>query len=97
MLAGVKRTQIYLDEAQAKELARRAASRRVTKSELIREALDAYLGLGNGETERLRRFREAVDAAAGIAPYLPDGATYVSELRAADVRRQEQLEERWRG
>ena len=43
MLAGVKRTQIYLEERQARELERRAAARHTTKSELIREALDAYL------------------------------------------------------
>jgi hypothetical protein len=95
MLAGVKRTQIYLEERQARELERRATARHTTKSEVIREALDAYLG-GDPEAERLRRFRDAVDAAYGIAPHLPDGATYVRELREADVRRQEELEERWR-
>jgi hypothetical protein len=96
MLANVKRTQVYLEERHARELARRAAARKTTKSELIREALDAYLGAGDPEAERLKRFRDAVDAVYGIAPYLPDGATYVRELREADVRRQEELEKRWR-
>jgi predicted DNA-binding protein len=96
MLAGVRRTQIYLDERQAQELARRAAARGTTKSELIREALDAYLGSGDQAAERLKRFHDAIDAAFGAAPDLPDGATYVRELREADVRRQEELEERWR-
>jgi len=96
MLTTVKRTQIYLEERQARELARRAAARHTTKSELIREALDAYLGSGDPEAERLKRFRDAVDAVFGIAPYLPDGATYVRELREVDVRRQDELEERWR-
>jgi len=95
MLAGVKRTQIYLEERQARELERRAAARHTTRSELIREALDAYLA-GDAEAEQLKRFREAVHAAAGIAPYLPDGATYVRELREADARQQAELEERWR-
>jgi predicted DNA-binding protein len=97
MLNGVKRTQIYLEEEHERELARRAKARGTTKSELIREALDAYLGTGDLEAEGLRHFKDAVEAVAGIAPYLPDGATYVREMRAADVRRQEELEERRRG
>lgn len=97
MLADVKRTQIYLEERQDRELSRRAAERHTTKSELIREALDAYLGSEDAEAEALRRFREAVDAVAGVAPYLPDGATYVRELREIDARNWEELEKRWHG
>ncbi len=97
MLVDVKRTQIYLDERQARELAKRAAARHTTKSELIREALDAYLAEGEGDAEVLQRFRDAVDAVAGIAPYLPDGATYTGTSRAGDVRRQDELRERSRG
>jgi len=97
MLLPVKRTQIYLEERHARELDRRAAAGHTTRSELIRQALDSYLGPEDAEAEALRRFREAVDAAYGIAPHLPDGATYVRELREADVRRQEEIEERWRG
>ena len=97
MLADVKRTQIYLEEWQDRELSRRAAARHATKSELIREALDAYLGSEDAEAEALRRFREAVDAVAGVAPYLPDGATYVRELREIDARNWEELEKRWHG
>ena len=96
MLGTVKRTQIYLEERHDRELARRAAARHTTKSALIREALDAYLEAGDPEVEALERFRDAVDAAFGIAPYLPDGATYVRELREADARRQEEIERRWR-
>ena len=40
------------------------------------------------------RWLEAIDRVAGIAPYLP--ATYVEDLRALDVKRQEELERRWR-
>lgn len=97
MLADVKRTQIYLEEWHDRELARRAAERHTTKSELIREALDAFLGSEDAEAEALRRFREAVDAVAGIAPYLPDGATYVRQLREIDAVRDKEIEERWRG
>ena len=71
MLVHVKRTQIYLEERHARELARRAAAGHTTKAHLIREALDAYLGEGDDEAERLQRFRDAVEGAAGIAPYLP--------------------------
>jgi hypothetical protein len=97
MLTGVKRTQIYLEERHDRELARRAAERHTTKSELIREALDAYLGPEDAEAEALRRFREGVEAAYGIAPYLPDGLTYVRRLREIDAQREKEIEERWRG
>ncbi len=94
----MKRTQIYLDEKQDKLLAERAASDGRTKSDLIREALDRYLSGAAETTEaRLAKFRVAVDAVAGIAPYLAPGEEYVRELRKADLARQEMLEKRWRG
>lgn len=96
MLAVVKRTQIYLEERHARELARRAAARHTTKAHLIREALDAYLGQGDDEADRLQRFREALDGAAGIAPYLPDGAAFVRASREGDLERQVELRERAR-
>ncbi len=96
MLAAVKRTQIYLEERHAKELDRRAHERRTTRSKLIREALDEYLGVGPSEEELLQEFREAVKKAYGIAPYLPDGATYVRELREVGARKLDELDERWR-
>ena len=40
----MERTQIYLTEAQTRELDRRARSRGTTRSHLIREALEQYLG-----------------------------------------------------
>lgn len=94
----MKRTQIYLDEEQDRLLAERATVEGRTKSDLIREALGRYLA-GSTETkeERLARFRAAVDAVAGIAPYLPPGDEYVRELRSHDVTRQRELEKRWRG
>ena len=96
MLADVKRTQIYLEERHAGELARRAAARHTTKAQLIREALDAYLGQGDDEAVRLQRFRDAVDGAAGIAPYLPDGAAFVRASREGDLTRQDELRARAR-
>jgi hypothetical protein len=84
----MKRTQIYLDEAQSRELAKRAGRRGTTSSHVIREAVDAYLAQPETEEGRmLLRFQEALDAAFGVAPGLPDGATYVEELRAADADR----------
>lgn len=93
----VRRTQIYLDEEQDRRLAERARATGRTKSDLIREAVDRLLDEPVGEDEELARFRAAVDAAFGIAPYLEDGATYVRKLRDADRRRQERLEREWHG
>jgi hypothetical protein len=95
MLTTVKRTQIYLEEHHAQELDRRARARHTTRSKIIREALDDYLGTGPGEEELLQRFREAVDKVYGIAPYLPEN--YISELREAGAKKLDDLEERWRG
>jgi Ribbon-helix-helix protein, copG family len=92
----MRRTQIYLDEAQADELARRASVRGTTASKMIREAIDEYLAEADDERDRVARMHRALDASFGVAPYLPAGATYVDELRRADVERQEELEGRRR-
>ncbi|MGH2358685.1 MAG: CopG family transcriptional regulator [Candidatus Limnocylindria bacterium] len=92
----MRRTQIYLDQGQAEELARRASARGTTTSRMIREAIDDYLAEPPDETERLARFRRAIDESFGIAPYLSDGATYVDELRRADRARQDELDQRRR-
>ncbi len=91
----VKRTQIYLDERQDDDLARRAAAEGLTKSALIRRAVDEYLA-GESDELRLAMFRAAVDAVAGAAPNLPQGSVYVERLRALDVGRQEEIEQRRR-
>ena len=92
----VKRTQIYLDDRQGEELDRRAAAEGVTKSTLIRRAVDVYLDGVDDEELRLARFKAAIEAVAGVAPDLPKGSLYVERLRALDVRRQEEIERRRR-
>ena len=89
----VKRTQIYLETDQDRRIASRATASGVTKSTLIREAIEAYLAKPD-EVDELEAFRSAIDAAAGAPVKLPDGATYVDTIRAADVARQAELDER---
>lgn len=89
----MRRTQIYLDDRQASELSRRAKLRGTTSSRMIREAIDHYLADPEGVDERRARFHAALEASFGIAPYLPDGATYVDELRSHDRERERDLEE----
>ena len=90
----VKRTQIYLEDSQAAELARKAKSRGTTASKMIREAVDAYLAGEPDDAEWLTRQRTALDESFGSIPRLPDGATYVREMRARDAARLEELERR---
>lgn len=90
----MKRTQIYLDEEQDRELGRRSRATGVTKSALIRRAIREYLRPEDDGDRRLARFRRAVRETAGCASRLPDGATYVERLRGADLRRQRELDER---
>ena len=77
----VKRTRIYLSEEQDELLEARAHAAGTTKSAVIRRAIDSFLGIEDGEADRLAAFREAVRAAAGIAPYLPPGDEYVEAIR----------------
>jgi predicted transcriptional regulator len=87
------RTQIYLEEQQATRLDERAEGEGVTRSTVIRRAVDEYLARGQEDSAAWRkRWREAVAKTAGIAPQLPDGAGYVERLRAADAERLRELE-----
>ncbi len=90
----MRRTQIYLDERQTQELDERASTRGATRSELIREAVESYLGVNEDELARVARFHEAVKATAGVAPYLRAGDEYVEESRAAGGRKLTRLEQR---
>jgi Arc/MetJ-type ribon-helix-helix transcriptional regulator len=62
MLSRVERTQIYLTAAQTRELDRRARAQGTTRSHLIRDAVQQYLG----PTWDPERFRAALKNAAGI-------------------------------
>ena len=90
----VKRTQIYIDDSQDERLARRAAAEGVTKSAVIRRAVDEYLDSETDEDLRLARFHAAVETVAGTAPDLPSGNLYVERLRAFDIAREQQIERR---
>jgi predicted transcriptional regulator len=91
----VKRTQIYLDDAQDARLSRLAASAGVTKSNLIREAIDTFLEQPRAPENRLTRFRAALEEVErNPVRSLPAGASYVDDLRRADRERQDELERR---
>jgi predicted transcriptional regulator len=90
----VHRTQIYLDDDQERQLVDRARQVGLTKSALIRDAIDAYLSPASGDDGALAGLRAAVRDAAGAAPYLPSGLDYVEEFRAADHERQLAVEQR---
>jgi len=90
----MKRTQIYLEDDQDVRLAKRAAATGVTKSRLIRQAIEAYLEAPRNDAERMARFRRALDEVEASPARLPDGASYVEGLRLLDVQRQAELERR---
>jgi len=90
----MKRTQIYLQGEQDLKLARRASVAGVTKSTLIRTAIDAFLDAPADDTARLDRFRAALDEVAGSPATLPDGRSFVERMRAGDARRQDEIERR---
>jgi predicted DNA-binding protein len=92
----MKRTQIYLESGQDRRLAARARAAGTTKSTLIREAVERYLATPD-EDGRLAAFRDAVQAVASSPVAMPDGATYVEALRAADRDHDADLERRRRG
>ncbi|MGH2750441.1 MAG: ribbon-helix-helix domain-containing protein [Actinomycetota bacterium] len=92
----MKRTQIYLDEAQDARLGKLAAETGIRKSALIRQAIDAFLQGPRDDAVRLARFRAALEETQQHPVSLPDGRRYVEDLRRADLSRQEELERRRR-
>jgi len=88
--------QIDLDEEQAARLDERAGVDGTTRSALIRRAIDAYLDQPLEADEWRARWKAAIDATAGIAPYLPPGREYVEEMRRTHRPRMEELGRRWR-
>jgi predicted DNA-binding protein len=89
----MKRTQIYLEEDQDRRLAMRARATGTTKSTVIREAIETYLTSPDGAAAKLSAFQSAVDALEHSPIALPDGASYVEAMRAADERRDEDIEQ----
>ena len=92
----MKRTQIYLETEQDRRLAKRATAAGTTKSTLIREAIDAYLTAPADHAARLAQFRAALDQVARSPAAFSDGRVNVERHRAADERRQQEIEERRR-
>lgn len=92
----MRRTQIYLEEGQHRLLGRRARAAGTTRSDLIREAVDAYLEGDDDQRVRLQAFRAAVRAASGSVPQLRKGSRYVDDVRRADLERELDLERRRR-
>ncbi len=66
MIYIVKRTQIYLDEDQDAKLGRRAAAAGVTKSALIRMAIDRLLSRDPSPTDLAAILDETYGALPGI-------------------------------
>lgn len=84
----MRRTQIYLDDEQARRLDRWAASRGTTRSKVIRLAIDEYLMQGDQDASSWRaQWQKAVNSSAGLASYLDTGATYVESIRSGDAAR----------
>jgi hypothetical protein len=92
----MKRTQIYLDPAQADALAERSRIRGVTASAMIRDAIVQYLAGPANDAAELAGQRAALRDGAGTIPRLPDGVAYVEAARTGDRIRDQALEERWR-
>lgn len=88
MLGTMERTQIYLSEGQTRELDRRARQQGVTRSALIREALEQYLGPTQDPVE----FKAALQAFSGIWADRDDLDELYADLRR---RGQERLERLW--
>jgi len=82
------RTQIYLTDEQKQRLQQLAAATGKRQSDLIREAVDSYLGQC-----RPRDWFEAIEPMFGMWADRPEMDDYVRKLRA-EV--DERLAERWR-
>jgi hypothetical protein len=80
----MERTQIYLTREEATALDRIAAVRGVTRSHLIREAIDStYVTPQRSQRDRLLAVLEELGPPWADRADLPDGETYVERIRAA--------------
>ena len=83
----MERTQIYLTEGQTTELDKRALQRGTTRSHLIREALETYLG----PTWDAEAFKTALDGIAGMWADRDDIDEIHEGMREAGRRKLKQL------
>ena len=82
------RTQIYLDQTLKKELNRLSQNRRVTVSELIRQAVEQFLKKGSP------RLGEALGKSFGLwgrRKDIGDASTYVRKARQEWVKREQRI------
>ena len=98
MDATLVRTQIYLSAAQQAALGRMAEQRGAPKSQLIREAVDAYIAqLDAPAPDKLALLRKARGVWADRED-MRDPVAWVSDLRKADDEtRQQALQAHWDG
>lgn len=73
----MKRTQVYLTEAQDRRLAQIADERGISKAGALRSALDATLGTGDAEAEA----RAVIQATAGLLADYPDWPEWQRSVR----------------
>ena len=92
----MRRTQIYLEPEQSRELARRADVRGVTSSHLIREAITRYLADSTDEAGELAAQRWPCWMRRVRSRSLASGVETVERLREVDRARERELEARWR-
>lgn len=84
----MNRTQIYLDEDQRTRLDERAAAEGISRSTVIRRAVDIYLSKEEADAATWQaNWERAIGGTAGIAPYLEQGADYVEGIRREDAER----------
>lgn len=93
MLYIMQRTQIYLDEKDTAVLDARARRERRTRSEVIRELIAAAVAEEVLEERELIARQKAVILAGFGAE--PDLVGTTDEERAADLRRQDEIDARW--
>jgi hypothetical protein len=77
-----RRLQITLEDDQYNALAAESAQTGISMAELVRQAVEARLGLESGE-QRASRFRRALGSAVGVWRERPDdGLSYQRRIRA---------------
>lgn len=85
----VVRTQVYLTEEQERGLKRLSAATGRKQSELIREALDRYLGANEPKD-----WKAAFESVRGMWADRDDLDDFVSDLRTGWERRRKRIDRR---